>query len=422
MGVGLGVGGDAHWALAVMWVLVGLVFVLLLLRLYTRIVCVAAYGVDDHIYMVAFIFLLLFTVFIHHAAYYGFGQTPEAIDDDYQIMKATLYECIGQTIAIVGMPIAKASLGAFILRLVNVPWHRALVWGMMVLISLASLAQVLCFWLACIPFKYVYDRRIPGGYCPIDTRPTSYILCASTVIVDLFFALFPWKIIWSLQMPTQEKITIGCSMSLGLIAAAAGIKRSTEVEGLYTKDYLRDTVGLIVWSAAEMGVTLICIGIPVCRPLYKRLYTRFRSQVSGSSSGYLKQTEQSKGDQPGYALRTIGGGVLEAQGRPPHAYNNRKSMSMAVKSSENEASDMQMQVKIGVSEQSRTTVIAQGRKRASEVESDGDSLEDYRIGRLESCADSTKRVLNDEEKGIDEQVHHSPDGITVTQTYTVDRN
>ncbi len=29
---------------------------------------------------------------------------------------------------------------------------------------------------------------------------------------------------------------------------------------------LEDTVGLIVWSAAEIAVTMICIGIPVCRP------------------------------------------------------------------------------------------------------------------------------------------------------------
>lgn len=55
MGVGLGVGGDAPWALGTMWALVAAVFILLLLRLYTRIVCVAAYGIDDHIYMVAFV-------------------------------------------------------------------------------------------------------------------------------------------------------------------------------------------------------------------------------------------------------------------------------------------------------------------------------------------------------------------------------
>lgn len=84
-------------------------------------------------------------------------------------------------------------------------------------------------------------------------------------------------------------------------------------------------------------------------------------------------------------MRTIGGGVLEAQGRPQQAYN-RNSMSIVVKS-EHEASDMQMQVKIGVSEQSKTAAVAQGKNRVSEVESDEDSLEDYRIGRLESSAE-----------------------------------
>lgn len=175
-----------------------------------------------------------------------------------------------------------------------------------------------------------------------------------------------------------------------------------------------DTVGLIVWSAAEMGVTLICIGIPVCRPLYKRLYRRFRSQVTGSS-GYLKQSEQSR-DQPGFALRTIGGGVLAK----PQA-NNRKSMSV-IKSS-NEDSDRQMEVTIGVSERSKTTVVAQGRFE-SELETDEDSLtsNDYGRSHLESSAESTRRVLGDEEKGTSDNTRQSRDRITVTQTYTVDRN
>ena len=96
------------------------------------------------------------------------------------MVKATLYECIGQGFAIVGMAIAKAALGAFLLRLVNIRWHKIAIWAAMVFVSLASIAQVLCFWLSCVPFKFVFDRRIPGGYCPIDTRPTSYILCGAS--------------------------------------------------------------------------------------------------------------------------------------------------------------------------------------------------------------------------------------------------
>lgn len=51
----MGLQGEAVWALAVMWSLTGLVFAFLVLRLYTRVVFLAAYGVDDHIYVVAFV-------------------------------------------------------------------------------------------------------------------------------------------------------------------------------------------------------------------------------------------------------------------------------------------------------------------------------------------------------------------------------
>ncbi|KAK4096346.1 hypothetical protein N658DRAFT_511291 [Parathielavia hyrcaniae] len=317
----MGLKGDAPWALGIMWLLAGLVFFFLVLRLYTRIVCLASYGLDDHVYIVAFVFLLIFTIFTHLAGQYGFGQTMDEIGSMDLAVKATLYECIGQAFAIVGMAIAKASLGFFLLRLVTIPWHRIAIRSAMLLVMLASIAQVLCFWLSCVPLNFVYDRRIPGGYCPIDTRPTSYILCVSTVLVDFFFAIFPWIIVWPLQMPQREKYTIAGSMSLGLIAAAAGIKRTTEVEGLYTANYLKDSVGLIVWSSAEMAVTLICIGIPVCRPLYKRAFRLLLGEISSSSQGYQKQSAGPDGNgnnsrSLSVPLRTIGGGLVDADGRP----------------------------------------------------------------------------------------------------------
>jgi hypothetical protein len=133
--------GDAPWALGVMWLLAGLVFFFLLLRLYTRIVCLASYGLDDHVYLVAFVFLLIFTIFTTLAGQYGFGQTMEEIGSIDMAVQATLYECIGQGFAIVGMAIAKASLGFFLLRLVTIAWHRIAIWTAMVLVMAASIGE-----------------------------------------------------------------------------------------------------------------------------------------------------------------------------------------------------------------------------------------------------------------------------------------
>jgi cytochrome bd-type quinol oxidase subunit 2 len=42
-------------------------------------------------------------------------------------------------------------------------------------------------------------------------------LLVSLVIADVFFALFPWVMVWDLQMPRREKLTIAGSFSLGLM-------------------------------------------------------------------------------------------------------------------------------------------------------------------------------------------------------------
>ncbi|KAK1757985.1 hypothetical protein QBC47DRAFT_131799 [Echria macrotheca] len=420
----MGLGGEAPWALGVMWMLAGLVLFLLVLRLYTRIVCLASYGIDDHVYIVAFVFLLIFTIFTHISGLYGFGQTPEEIGNIDHVVLATLYECIGQGFAIVGMAIAKCSLGFFLLRLVTLRWHRIAIWSAMGLVSAASIAQVLCFWLSCVPLNYVYDRRIPGGYCPIDTRPTSYILCVSTILVDLFFAVFPWIIVWDLHMPKREKYTIAGSMSLGLIAAAAGIKRTTEVGGLYTPEYLRDSVGLIVWSSAEMAVTLICIGIPVCRPLYKRMFQRLFGDIATSSSGYHKQSD-AKGASS-LALRTIGGGMVGPDGKPlPKNMTPGTSVHTADNKSGDEASFSD--VKLGVNGPFTHTTVGRGSRNEGDQHShradadnasDEEILDEYRRSQMQR-KDSDVEEGRRQRGGGEPRTSH---GIVVTETYRVERS
>ena len=47
--------GDGPWAVAVMWAVVAVTLIFVLLRIYTRAVVVASYGIDDHVYNLAFV-------------------------------------------------------------------------------------------------------------------------------------------------------------------------------------------------------------------------------------------------------------------------------------------------------------------------------------------------------------------------------
>lgn len=49
------VGGEGPLCMAVLWSLTFVVLIFLALRAYTRIVCVAAYGIDDHLYVLSWV-------------------------------------------------------------------------------------------------------------------------------------------------------------------------------------------------------------------------------------------------------------------------------------------------------------------------------------------------------------------------------
>ncbi|KAF5660147.1 integral membrane protein pth11 [Fusarium heterosporum] len=282
-----------------MWSLttIGLVFVVL--RMYTRIFVVKSFGIDDHVYNIAFACLLFNTIFMTIGVHYGLGQNLVDIleNDPDNLQPALIYEATSQTFAILGMSIAKWSLGLFLLRLVQERWHKVVIWLTMGCLMVASVALCFVYWFQCTPPRYLWDRSIPGR-CTIDTSPSSLLLCILCMVADLFLSGFPWLFIWGLQMPRKEKIIILSSLSLGIFAGAFGIKRTLEVPKLKSPNHTKDPMGLIVWTAAEMTVTMICIGIPVCRPLWKQYLIKWTSRDSKS------REPNSAGSFP---LQTIGG-------------------------------------------------------------------------------------------------------------------
>lgn len=113
-----------------------------------------------------------------------------------------------------------------------------------------------------------------------------------------------------------------------------------------------DSVGLIVWSNAEMSITLICIGIPVCRPLYKRVFNMISS--SSRSIGYQKQDPSSE-NTSGVVLRTIGQGAVDRDGQFVHSKRGGRQ------SGESESETSLNEIKLGVNGPFTKTRVDGGR-------------------------------------------------------------
>lgn len=123
--------------------------------------------------------LLCYTIFVTVAAQYGFGQSASDLATS-DLANSILFEAIGQTFAVIGMAVAKWSLGVFLLRIIHLRTHKALVWTVMGLLVGASISACFVFWLQCTPTAYLWDRSIPGGFCQLDSTPVSLLFCGKT--------------------------------------------------------------------------------------------------------------------------------------------------------------------------------------------------------------------------------------------------
>lgn len=60
--------------------------------------------------------------------------------------------------------------------------------------------------------------------------------------MDFFLAIFPWFVLWDLNMKRREKITVCVSLSLGIFAGICGVIRTTGLGVLANSaDYLCKT-------------------------------------------------------------------------------------------------------------------------------------------------------------------------------------
>ncbi|TLD05449.1 uncharacterized protein PgNI_09238 [Pyricularia grisea] len=305
------IGGEGHWLLAVSWATTGAAAFCFLMRLYTRLVVIKAYGWDDIIYNASFILLLACTIMVHVSVLYGLGQSQDAIWDDSpdRLTKCLLYLIVAQIFGVSTMGVAKVSLGLFLLRLVTKPWHRWAIWAAIAALLVDTAVCAFAFAFQCTPPAFLWDKTIPGGSCPLPITPFAIALGTGCVLADLFFAVFPCVFVWQLNKPFQERLLIAGSMSLGLAAAACGVKRTIGLGGLQSANYTIDAIPTCAWSIAELAITLVCIAIPVCLPLFRQVLKSVG--LTGNEAPALPGKKEDGGENgkggPVFALRTFGG-------------------------------------------------------------------------------------------------------------------
>ncbi|ORY61407.1 uncharacterized protein BCR38DRAFT_33745 [Pseudomassariella vexata] len=198
------------------WAMVVLSSVLVVARLYTRIYVVKFVGAEDYMYAWTGLFLLFFAIFIQVAVHYGLGQNfwelSIASSSD-----AIFWTYVANSFAITGNAMAKLSMGLFLLRVVQVRWHKTALWVAVILTVTTSIALTIMLWNQTTPVKASWDPLRTPGVWHFKIQAMSVGLGVWSSICDFFFAVFPWLFIFSLNMPQRDKFMLATGMSLGVM-------------------------------------------------------------------------------------------------------------------------------------------------------------------------------------------------------------
>lgn len=275
-------GGLGPMVNGVLWAEVVIFAFFVAVRLYTRKQILNAVGADDYLCILALVVHILYTIFVTMATHYGLGRLYADVGDPTIYFTAVKYELFSQVAGIMVIGIGKAAVGVFLLRIVRNKIQIWFIYACLAITAIITLFASITVIVQCSPVEKSWNPMTPGT-CWVDFSKVGYTVGSWFVAADLAFATLPWFVVWDLNMKKKEKITVACGLSLGIFAGVCGIVRTVALNGLNASEYIYDTVPMLIWSATESLVTIMCSSIPVLRPLYIRV--RYGPDGKDSSTG-----------------------------------------------------------------------------------------------------------------------------------------
>ncbi|KAK3693205.1 hypothetical protein B0T22DRAFT_361933, partial [Podospora appendiculata] len=237
----------------------------IIMRFFCKMRYAKGFGIDDGILALGFACLIASIVLECISTRYGMGTHIWEIVDFAALAVANKYLFVGEFFGIIGIAFAKTSFCLTLLRLAVKPWHRILIWSCAVTINLFMWPCAITFFVGCVPLAKKFDDSVPGT-C-VDTVPIVHFAVFAGVwsaMTDFILAIFPWFLVWNLQMKLVERCGVCICMSIGILSGIfAIIKSASLIPSL--QDYTYKSTPLLIWSSTELSIVIMASSIPFLR-------------------------------------------------------------------------------------------------------------------------------------------------------------
>jgi hypothetical protein len=216
---------------------------------------------------------LLSTGFIFPAGWNGLGAHSVHYGPEQEVEAHKYFFLFQHFYVWANIPI-KVTICLSILRLaLTHRWMEWMLYATMVTILCASVATNIFLLTACKPLAATWDARLGTCRKRSDTVILGNTYSAINIAVDWTVALMPVFLLWRVNMPLKQKLTVMCVLSLGIFASTATLVRLHYLPNFTQEDdYLYGLGPIVLWTIIELGLALIAVSLMALRPLFRRFF------------------------------------------------------------------------------------------------------------------------------------------------------
>jgi len=199
--------------------------------------------------------------------------------------------------------LTKVSILLFYRRLVAGTFAPPFVWSVRIVIF-SVVAYMITFEFTlifgCRPIHAYWDQvspiwRASNNYECLNEVATLYSANITSIVQDFLTFLMPLLLFWKLQLPTRQKVILGCIFSIGFFLCIVGIIRIFYTRNIYfeTYDVTWSSEPLWYWTIVELHGAIMCASAPALKIFFKR-YLRGTTQRSGPLHGAQRYDSRPK--------------------------------------------------------------------------------------------------------------------------------
>ncbi|KAH9900439.1 hypothetical protein F4778DRAFT_142284 [Xylariomycetidae sp. FL2044] len=252
------------------------------MRIYARYTSLSKLETDDYMVLLMAVTYLAFLGLGNFVRISAIGYDLWTLDEP-TITNALKFFFITETLYTAVPALCRMGVLFFLMRVFTIRRFQSICWIVMAWVVVSAVTIILLTIFQCHPIEYNWLgwKGDYGAHQCINVNVLSFAAAGSSILQDFVILLLPLPVITQLKMPLKRKLLTLFMFSLGvLVTAISCLRLQYLIKFAKSQNPTWDYTEVVIWTSAEVEVSVIVLCLPSLRTLLARLYPR----VFGSES------------------------------------------------------------------------------------------------------------------------------------------